>query len=228
MGVAEIEDEAPTSRRPPPWARPRLIAAAPALRAILTTAPPGTVVRILHLAPAAETHVHRLAGGLLRCWHDHPAPAPPQARAAVATALAGQAREAAECLTGLSGHLAADERDLVHAAAQQLPELKDLPLICTHGNFSPRNWVRAPHRRTLGLIDFESATHALAVQDLVWLPGALWPTRPDLWEAFLAGYGRALTADEHQALLLLTTRLAASYLAAGVSQGALSPHRPRP
>lgn len=76
-----------------------------------------------------------------------------------------------------------------------------------------------PQRRTLGLIDFESATHAPAVQDLVWLFGAIWPIRPDLREVFLAGYGRALTADEHRALLLLTTRLAVSYLNSGIARG---------
>ena len=197
---------------------PRLIAADPALRAVLVTALPGTVVRSLQLTAATETHVHRLAGRLLRRWHDHLAPAPPQAPDTVRAALAGQAREAAACLDSLSGNLTGAEQDLVRAAARELPALADLPLVYTHGDFSPRNWVWDPKRRTLGLIDFESAAHAPAVQDLVWLFGAMWPTRPDLRESFLAGYGRALTADEHQALRLLTTRSAVSYLAEGITQ----------
>lgn len=197
---------------------PQLIASDPGRRAILTTALPGTPVRGLPLSPPDEIRVHTLAGRLLRRWHDHPAPAPPQARDGVRTAMSAHAREAARCLNDLSDLLSDTERNLLGAAARDLPALTaELPLTCTHGDYSPRNWVWDARRKTLGLIDFEAADHALAVQDLVWLFGAVWPTRPDLRHSFLEGFGREPTADEHQVLLLLTTRLAASYLTTGIN-----------
>ncbi|WP_395108332.1 aminoglycoside phosphotransferase family protein [Actinomadura sp. SCN-SB] len=197
---------------------PQLIATDPALRAILTTALAGKVVRDLPLAPEAEAKVHKLAGRVLRRWHDHLAPVPPQARDNLTAALAGQAAEATACLDSLGGHLTEHEQILVREVARDLPAMAaDLPLVYLHGDFSPRNWVWNPQTQTLGLIDFEMADHALAVQDMVWLFGAVWPTRPDLRASFLTGYGGEPTTLEQRALLLLTTRLAVSYLSAGLA-----------
>lgn len=197
---------------------PRLIATDPALRAILTMALAGAPVRELPLSPSEKATVHRHAGQLLRRWHDHPAHVRPRARDEVRTAMAAHVREAVACLGALGGLLTDTERDLLGTAARDLPALAPrLPLTCTHGDFSPRNWIWDPQRKTLGLIDFEAAGHGLAVQDLVWLFGAVWPTRHDLRRSFLDGFGREPAADEHQVLVLLTTRLAASYLATGIA-----------
>ncbi|MFD0855428.1 aminoglycoside phosphotransferase family protein [Actinomadura adrarensis] len=197
---------------------PQLIATNPALRTILTTALPGSVVRDLPLSAKVEARVYELAGRLLRRWHDHPQPVPPQARENLTANLADQAAEATACLNRLDDHLTKPERILVGEAARDLTALAaDLPLVYLHGDFSPRNWVWNPQTQTLGLIDFEMADHAPAVQDMVWLFGAVWPTRPDLRASFLTGYGREPTAEEHRALLLLTTRLAVSYLSTGLA-----------
>ncbi|WP_433470122.1 aminoglycoside phosphotransferase family protein [Spirillospora sp. CA-128828] len=132
--------------------------------------------------------------------------------------MAGHAFEAAACLDSIGGHLTAAERALVGEVARDLPALAtDLPLVYLHGDFSPRNWVWSSEKQTLGLIDFEMAEHALAVQDMVWLFGAVWPTRPDLRDAFVTGYGRQPAAEEYRALLLITSRLAVSYLSAGLA-----------
>ncbi|TDE26523.1 aminoglycoside phosphotransferase family protein [Actinomadura sp. 6K520] len=197
---------------------PRLIAADPALQAILVTALDGKVVRELPLTATVEAQVHELAGRLLRRWHDHAEPVSPQARKGVMASMDNQASEASACLDNLNRHLTGAERALVSEVARDLPALTaDLPLVYLHGDFSPRNWVWNAKTQTLGLIDFEMAGHALAVQDMIWLSGAVWPTRSDLRKSFFTGYGRELTTKEHQALLLLTTRLAASYLAAGLA-----------
>ncbi|WP_411145894.1 phosphotransferase [Streptomyces sp. x-80] len=87
--------------------------------------------------------------------------------------------------------------------------------VVRHGDYSPRNWLWDDENGTHSLIDFEKSGHGIAVEDLVWLCGALWPTRPDLKRAFLTGYGRKLSNTEQQVLLLLTARLAVSYLHAG-------------
>jgi hypothetical protein len=53
---------------------------------------------------------------------------------------------------------------------------------------------------------------------MVWLHGAVWQTRPDLQVSFLTGYGYEPTAEEHRVLILLTARLAVSYLTTGLTK----------
>lgn len=52
----------------------------------------------------------------------------------------------------------------------------------------------------------------------MWLCGAAWPTRPDLRDAFLTGYGQPLSSTEQRALVLLTARLGVSYLSTGLTK----------
>ncbi|HEX6467876.1 MAG TPA: aminoglycoside phosphotransferase family protein [Streptosporangiaceae bacterium] len=198
---------------------PRMLAADPTLRAILTTALAGSVVRDLPLAPAIEARVHELAGRLLRRWHSHPEPVPPGTRQALRTSMAHQASEAAACLEKLGGQLDDVQRGLVNDVATELPALAaELPLVYRHGDYSPRNWLWNPDTQNLGVIDFEMADHGLAIQDMVWLYGAMWQTRPDLRTSFFTGYGREPTAEEHRVLVLLTARLAVSYLTTGMTR----------
>jgi aminoglycoside phosphotransferase (APT) family kinase protein len=198
---------------------PRMLAADPILRAILTTALAGSVVRDLPLAPTTEARVHELAGRLLRRWHSHPEPASPHARQALMASMTDQATEAAVCLEKLGDQLDDLQRALVNDVATELPALAAvLPLVYRHGDYSPRNWLWNNNRQTLAVIDFEMADHGLAVQDMVWLHGAVWQNRPDLRTSFLTGYGREPTAEEHRVLILLTARLAASYLTTGLTK----------
>lgn len=198
---------------------PRLLAAEPGLRAIMTSPLPGLVVKGLSLPDQDESQVHGLAGRLLKRWHDHTEPAPDQARDAIMASVAKQADEAAACLERTGEHLTDAQRALVQEVARELPDLADdLPLVYRHGDYSPRNWLWDAEHGTHGVIDFEKSQHGIAVEDLVWLYGALWPTRPDLKAAFLAGYGRALSDAEARALHLLTARLAVSYLTTGITK----------
>lgn len=198
---------------------PRLLAADPGLRAIMTSPLPGLVVRGLSLTAEVESRVHQLAGRLLRRWHDHPEPASGQVRDALMASVAEQAAEAAACLERTAEHLTYAERALVQQVSQELPQLaEDLPVVFRHGDYSPRNWLWDAERGTHGLIDFEKSDHGIAVEDLVWLCGAVWPTRPDLKTAFLDGYARRLSDAEWRALPLLAARLAVSYLNAGITK----------
>ncbi|MFI5757643.1 aminoglycoside phosphotransferase family protein [Streptomyces sp. NPDC051569] len=197
---------------------PRLLAADTGLLAILTTALPGRVVRDLPLETEDEQRVHRLAGGILGRWQAWTGLVAEQTRENILASVAAQAAEAAQCLERAGHHLTAAQRDLVLRVSTDLPRLaEDAPVAFRHGDFSPRNWLWDAHRGTVGLIDFQFAAHGLAVEDQVWLHGAQWPTRPDLKDAFLSGFGRTLTDSEQQALPLLTARLAASYLTMGIT-----------
>ena len=131
--------------------------------------------------------------------------------------MAEQASEATACLERTAEHLTDPQRGLVEEASRDLPGLAEgLPLVFRHGDYSPRNWLWDAEQATHSLIDFQQAAYGLAVEDLVWLCGAVWPRRPDLKAAFIAGYGRELSETEHRALLLLAALVAASYLDTGL------------
>ncbi|MFB7675405.1 aminoglycoside phosphotransferase family protein [Kitasatospora purpeofusca] len=199
---------------------PRLLAADPHLRAILSSVLPGRVVRDLPLEPHAELRLHEDAGRLLRRWHDASGPGTAADRAAVRAEMREQAQEAAECLESTAPHLAADRLALVRAASEELVGLAEqLPLVCRHGDYETRNWLYDEETGRHGLIDFAMTRRGVAAAEFVWLFGALWPLRPELREAYFAGYGRPLTAEEERLLWLLTVRRGVSYLHHGLVDG---------
>jgi len=198
---------------------PHVIAANEELRSVILTALPGQVVRGLALQKAEEERVHRLAGRLLRRWHDAPTPISATSRTDIMTAITDQADEAAVCLDRVGDRLSPAERDLVRKVSTELVGIaQNLPLAYRHGDYSPRNWLWDAAAGHHSIIDFEESAPGIAVEDLVWLHGAAWPDRPDLRRAFLTGYGRDLTQSEERALLLLTVRLGVSYLSTGLAK----------
>ncbi|WNV83041.1 aminoglycoside phosphotransferase family protein [Umezawaea sp. Da 62-37] len=164
-----------------------------------------------------ELRAHEAAGRVLLRWHDRSVPASQQDREAVRVAMREKAREAASCLESTAALLGPEQRALVKAASQELPELAEsLPLVYQHGDYSTRNWLWDTESGRHGLIDFAMAHHGVGVEEFVWLCGAIWASRPDLKAACLTGYGRRLTGTEERLLRLLTVRLAVSYLNTGL------------
>ncbi|MDQ0305746.1 Ser/Thr protein kinase RdoA (MazF antagonist) [Kitasatospora herbaricolor] len=215
----EVAGYAYAARYLPERQAPRLLASDPGLRALLSTALPGRVVRDLPLGRGAELRLHQDAGRLLRRWHDRSDAGTADHRAAVREAMGAYAREAAQCREALAGQVPDHVLALVDAAAAEIPALADrLPLRFLHGDYATRNWL-VDETGQHGLIDFEQARHGPVVEEFVWLLGALWPTRPELRDAFFTGYGRPLDAVEEHLLLLLTVRLGASYLHTGLREG---------
>jgi Phosphotransferase enzyme family len=174
---------------------PRLLAADPGLRAVLITALPGQIARGPHIPEADEPEIHRQAGTLLRRLHS----------ASTGTAACGTGRVAAradEHIKRAGTLLAAEDAGLVRDHAAHLTETaRHLPAVPTHGDAQPKNFLWDPGSRQAALIDFERAEPGLAVRDLVRLEYGAWDGKPHLRDAFLDGYGRALTADEESALL---------------------------
>lgn len=208
-----------TRRALAPGEAPALLASDSSLGALLTSPLPGRVVRGLELEALEERRVRYLAGELLRRWHDATQPPSTRVRETVRQSLVEQASQAQTYLADLAAHLAPAEHRLLQQVTTDLPSLADeLSVVFRHGDYSPRNWLWSGDHNQLSLIDFEESTHGTAVEDLAWLYGAIWPTRPDLAHAFLTGYGRALSQTEQQALQLITTRTAAYYLHAGITK----------
>ncbi|MEU8733697.1 aminoglycoside phosphotransferase family protein [Streptomyces tendae] len=179
----ETDAYAYAARALAPHQAPRLIAADHHLLALLTTPQPGEIVRGLPLDENQELLVHEAAGQLLRRWHDYSAPATADDRTAVRDAVTGQADEAAACLQATRPRLTPDEQKLVEEVAHDLPPLVvELPLVYRHGDNATRNWLWDPENG-LGVIDFAMAAPGIAVEEYVWLHGALWTPRPSLRDA---------------------------------------------
>ncbi|MFB7597620.1 aminoglycoside phosphotransferase family protein [Streptomyces sp. NPDC056160] len=198
---------------------PRLLACDPGLLAILSSPLPGRVVRDLPLEASTELRLHKDAGRLLRRWHEASSTGTDADRAAVRSDMEDQAREAADCLEDVAPYLSADQLSLIEAASTELPGLAErLPLVYRHGDYETRNWLFDEDSGRHGLIDFAMARYGVAAAEFRWLFGAVWSVRPQLREAYFAGYGRPLTADEDRLLHLLTVRLGASYLRNGLAK----------
>ncbi|WP_331764952.1 aminoglycoside phosphotransferase family protein (plasmid) [Streptomyces sp. NBC_01136] len=214
----EIHGYAYAARALAPHEAPRLLASDPDLQAIITSPQPGDVVRDLPLEAEEERRVHELAGHLLRRWHDHSDPASGQNLEDIRASMADQAQEAAACLESTAGHLDAKQRALVQCVSRELPQLaEDLPAVYQHGDYSTRNWMW-DRGHGHGVIDFAMSAYGIAVEEFVWLCGAVWAVRPDLKAAYFSGYGRPLSVSEERVLRLLTTRLGVSYLHSGLTK----------
>ncbi len=89
--------------------------------------------------------------------------------------------------------------DAAHEIATLTGEIGELQLVPAHRDNTPRNWI-VDDQGLVSLIDFGHADKEPWWVDLYRLIHREWLDRPDLKEAFLAGYGRDI--DEGTANLL--------------------------
>ena len=75
------------------------------------------------------------------------------------------------------------------------------PVPC-HRDYCAANWLVSEAGIWTGVIDFEFAYWDVRVADFSRDPDWAWIRRPDLFNAFFEGYGRALTPSESQQLLV--------------------------
>lgn len=168
---------------------PILLACDSELAGIVVTPLPGVPVKFQPLAPGQDVEVHALAGALARRIHDT-ASGP----AAIAPAL-----PSAYVLKHLSrARLTAADLSRARAILAEAAQVS-LPVVPTHGDFQPRNWLY-DNDAQVRIIDFERAEPASTVRDFRLLVNGPWRERPDLREAFFDGYGRRPTTDEETAL----------------------------
>ncbi|MEU9074408.1 aminoglycoside phosphotransferase family protein [Kitasatospora sp. NPDC048538] len=158
----------------------------------VATALPGTPAITTALAPAEEREVYRQAGMLAARIHAHP----------VSDGVIGEqlpwSQERERALARARDAQLSDEDIQVLADATFAEPPHTAPATC-HGDFGPRNWLvhRQGNNLIVGVIDFErSQVEEPVRRDLMRVTLQLTPHRPDLRRAFLAGYGRDLTADE--------------------------------
>ncbi|EGX61865.1 hypothetical protein SZN_00850 [Streptomyces zinciresistens K42] len=202
-------------------AAPRLVAADGELRAVVITALPGRPLHGRILVPAREREVFRQIGVLARRIHEASPPRPAPAGSGPAVAKADRHLEAAR------PHLVPGDEEFVRELVRQAEDLAPLEWVETHGDFQLRNILHddadTPHdsedsEDSVAVIDLERSEPGPAVRDLVRLSDA-WANRPDLYEAFMAGYGRPLTAAEEARLVIDTALDAVSGIQFGAAHG---------
>ncbi len=167
---------------------PHLLATDPDHLMLLLTAVPG--VPATHVTPGGDSEraAHHAAGAVLRRLHDS---APPEDSLRMAVTLAERTRywvdRTGALLTAAQRRLLLDHADAIGAAPVEVR-------FC-HLDFQPRNWI-IDDDGILRLIDYEHARPDARVRDLARLAHRYWPRRPDLYHAFVRGYGTALDDSE--------------------------------
>lgn len=206
-------------------AAPRLVAADETLRAVVLTAVPGLPLHGVVLAPEQERAIFHRIGALARRIHQSSPARPAPAGSGPAAAKADRH------LTVARSHLKPGDKEFVRELVRQAEVLKPLEWVETHGDFQLRNILyttsTAVSDAALGavdpglfvaVIDLERSEPGPAVRDLVRLSDA-WDGRPDLFDAFLAGYGRPLTGAEEAQLVIEMALDSVSGIAYGVAHG---------
>ena len=141
----------------------------------------------------AELHLQRQAGAQLRRLHDAQPPRLSPGFAAL------KLREFERLRPAAAGLLRPPELDAARACVSALAQAPTPDLVPCHHDYTPRNWL-VGHDGTVRVIDFEWSALNAWVADLARLHLGAWVGRPDLRDAFLAGYGRDLTPGD-QAML---------------------------
>jgi hypothetical protein len=167
-----------------PWVAPLLAVRDEAPAAILLGYVPGRP-GLAEDDPAAEA-VHREAGVWLARLHrthardDDPLP----------LAEAYRRRSEAWIARARDRVPAATLRSVRSRWAPAFPALDGRPRVPCHRDMGPRNWLVADGRLR-AVIDFEHARPDVAEVDFARLATTVWPRRPELRAAFLAGYDGA-------------------------------------
>ena len=184
---------------------PALLACDLANCSLALTFAPGERLSLGTHAPALDPAAHAAAGRFLRALHELPVadddPMP------LVDAVAARQREwharARDLLTPA-------ERDALQRLAARRDAFAGVRRVPCHRDFTPDNWLLGADN--LCVLDFEHARLDAPEADLVKLCADVWPDRPDLAGAFLAGRG-PLTPDATARLDVLLALHAAATLA---------------
>ncbi|MFJ4695520.1 phosphotransferase [Streptomyces sp. NPDC088766] len=191
-------------------AAPRLVAADPALRAVVLTAVGGRTLHGAVHSPEQQRRIFHRIGQLAAAIHHSTPPRP-----AADTPPSGKVERH---LAGALPHLAPGDEEFIRATAERAAGLSPVESVPTHGDFQLRNLRWDERADVLYVRDFERAEGGPAVRDFVRLSDA-WHGRPDLFQAVMDGYGRPFTPAEEAQFTVLSVLDAVSGIAYGTTHG---------
>ncbi len=193
--------------------------------ALIVSELPGQIVEDIQLPPLQERAVWRAAGAALVALHDL---GPGECFGSClrdGTYTAEPAQNAVEYISkrlkrqiehAIHGkYINDDELATVRAAYELIPAFEgERPVPC-HRDYCMANWLVNNQGEWTGIIDFEFAHWDVRVADFSRYPDWSWIGRPDLVDAFFAGYGRPLTPAQEQQLLVAHAEYALSAITWG-------------
>jgi len=182
----------------PCWHVPRVIAQDDELGILLLEAlPGGTRVSELPAGPA-KAEAYRAAGCLLRALHDLPVPERPEPVAHMRAQIDRYVRNHAAVLD-------AGTRSWLLQRLDDGRPFAGAPIVCTHRDYSPRNWAaaRVHGEMIVSVFDWERAEVDCAFHDMQRMEYDHWLEAPDLKHAFLDGYGGGLSPAQQEQLDLV-------------------------
>jgi Ser/Thr protein kinase RdoA (MazF antagonist) len=173
---------------------------------------PGKTVDDVPLSPQQERAVWRAAGEALVAFHEVEqgqgfgpclrdgawAEAPQtDAVAYVANRFGSQVEHAVQ-----AGYVNGEELSVLRAAQKLTGAFRGEKPVPCHRDYGPANWLVNADGSWVGVIDFEFCHWDVRVADFSRYPDWTWLNRPDLIDAFFAGYGHPPAAREEQQLLV--------------------------
>lgn len=192
---------------------PRLLAVRDeAPLALLITALPGRILDEVQLSVTQQQAVWRRAGAALSVLHNSATGAffgpcrqdgtPANPAFTDAEEYIGAELDDWEGRGLAIGCLTPDEMAVVAGARGLISTFADERPVPCHRDYGPANWLVTEDGVWSGVIDFEFARWDVRMADFTRYPNWEWVERPDLIEAFCAGYGCDFTpAEESQRLV---------------------------
>jgi serine/threonine protein kinase len=179
------------------WA-PALGDCAPSLRAaderhrlLVMSRLPGQ--RAEHIPAETEPATHEQAGRLTRLLHDAEPPCLDDG------ILAATVAKLEDWIGRGRRLLSEDEIAFARGQVRPLADFGPVPIVPTHMDNQPRNWL-VDDAGVVRMIDFGACRRDVWIRDLQRMYFQQWEHRPDLRDAFYAGYGR-VPGDGDLALL---------------------------
>ncbi|MDJ0976552.1 MAG: aminoglycoside phosphotransferase family protein [Planctomycetota bacterium] len=195
---------------------PALLGIDETLGALVMTEIPGTVVAEGDLAPADLEAAYALAGRFVSRVHAVPLDADES------SGWFAFWRQRLEQWLPLA-EPAVDAETMAFTWAFATPDADEVepPMVVTHGDCSPRNWIfrREAGRPVLGIIDWERAQPSMWIEDVWRMAYDFWHGRPELRAAWFRGYGREPSADEQRWLQRFSLAFGVGGIAWAVRQG---------
>lgn len=173
----------------------RLVHADRARRVLVLSYLPGRLA--YRTSAGTDPEIHRRAGGLLRRFHD-------QASVVDAGADAAATRRTLQWLDG--PHAIAPEVEARIREALRSAEASEPPLVPTHGDWQPRNWL--VDRDRVRVIDLGRFAMRSADTDFARLAAQEWLDSPECAVAFFEGYGGDPREPAHWRLVQLREAVA--------------------
>lgn len=177
--------------RAPSAAAPTLHSAHDDLHLLLMSRLPGEPAED---TPAAhDPLVHRRFGALTRLLHDS---APPVQETGFADRLRTRLEK---YIARGDGLLTTPEVEFARSQIARLPTSPATLMVPCHMDNQPRNWIIGEHGEC-GVIDFGHAERQPWIVDVNRLCTRQWRGKPELADAFFAGYGREPSEDDRRLL----------------------------